>query len=137
MWFRWYVSASLTFLMNLRFKYCIIFNLTNPQFCDKATKSRASSKTARCPFDSCFYILNGNLNPTPEDHRAAFLINADVIDQRTPQFLLELRLFSSQILQLGDKVREYLLGIIFNRSVTFAFYLCTGTIFLSLLLGKM
>lgn len=41
-----------------------------------------------------FFILNGNLNPTPEDHRAAFLINADVIDQTAPQFFPELRLFS-------------------------------------------
>ena len=105
-WFRWYVSTSLTFLTNLRFKYCIIFNLTNPPFCDKATKSRASSKTARCPFDSCFYILNGNLNPASEDYRAAFLINADVIDQTTPQFFPELRLFSRQIFQLVDEVRE-------------------------------
>ena len=84
-----------------------------------------------------FYILNSNLNPTPEDYRAAFLINADVIGQTAPQFIPELRLFSGQILQLGDKVREYLLGIIFNRSVTVTFYLCTGMIFLSFLLGKM
>ena len=59
-----------------------------------------------------FYILNGNLNPTPEDHRAAFLINADVIDQTAPQFFPELRLFSGQILQLSDEVREYLLRVI-------------------------
>ena len=62
---------------------------------------------------SCFYILNSNLYPTPEDYRAAFLISADVIDQTAPQFFPELCLFSGQILQLGDKVREYLLGIIF------------------------
>ena len=89
------------------------------------------------PLKSCFYILNSNLNPTPEDYRAAFLINADVIHQTAPQFIPELRLFSGQILQLGDKVREYLLGIIFNRSVTVTFYLCTGMIFLPFLLGKM
>ena len=83
-----------TATMNLRFKYCIIFNLTNLPFRVSTTKSRTSSQTARCPFDSCFYILNGNLNPTPEDHRAAFLINADVIDQTAPQFFPELRLFS-------------------------------------------
>ena len=59
------------------------------------------------------FILNSNLNPTPEDYRAAFLINADVIDQTAPQFFPELRLFSGQILQLGDEVREYLLRVIF------------------------
>ena len=76
------------------------------------------AKLPDAPLESCFYILNSNLYPTPEDYRAAFLINADVIDQTAPQFFPELRLFSGQILQLGDKVREYLLGIIFNRSVT-------------------
>ena len=54
----------------------------------------------------CFYILNSNLNPTPEDYRAAFLINADVIDQTAPQFFPELCLFSDQIFQLVDEVRE-------------------------------
>ena len=53
-WFRWNASTSLTFPTNLRFKYCIIFNLTNLPFCDKAAKSRASSKTARCPFRFVF-----------------------------------------------------------------------------------
>lgn len=95
------------------------------------------AKLPDAPLKSCFYILNSNLYPTPEDYRAAFLINADVIDQTAPQFFPELRLFSGQILQLGDKVREYLLGIIFNRSVTLTFYLCAGMIFLSFLLGKM
>ena len=45
---------------------------------------------------SCFYILNSNLYPTPEDYRAAFLINADMIHQTVPQFFPELRLFSGQ-----------------------------------------
>ena len=53
-WFRWYVSTSLTFLTNLCFKYCIIFNLTNLPFRDSTTKSRASSKTARCPSQIVF-----------------------------------------------------------------------------------
>ena len=44
------------------------------------------AKLPDAPFDSCFYILNGNLNPTPEDYRAAFLIDADVIHQTAPQF---------------------------------------------------
>ena len=52
------------------------------------------------------FILNSNLNPTPEDYRAAFLINADVIHQTAPQFFPELRLFSVQISQLVDEVRE-------------------------------
>lgn len=72
----------------------------------------ASKNIPDAPFDSCFFILNGNLNPTPKDHCATFLINADVIDQTSPQFFPELRLFSGQILQLGDEVREYLLRII-------------------------
>ena len=62
---------------------------------------------------SCFYILNSNLYPTPEDYRTALFIDVNVIDQTAPQFFSELRLFSGQILHLGDKVREYLLGIIF------------------------
>ena len=61
---------------------------------------------------TCFYILNGNLNPTPEDYRAAFLINADVIRQTAPQFSAKLCLFSCQIFQLSDEVREYLLRVI-------------------------
>ena len=72
------------------------------------------AKLPDAPLKSCFYILNSNLYPTPEDYRAAFLINADVIHQTAPQLFPELRLFSGQILQLGDKVREYLLGIIFS-----------------------
>ena len=64
------------------------------------------AKLPDAPFDSCFYILNGNLNPTPEDYRAAFLIDADVIHQTAPQFFPELRLFSVQIFQLVDEVRE-------------------------------
>ena len=72
----------------------------------------ASSKLPDAPFGSCFYILNSNLNPTPEDYRAAFLIDADVIDQTAPQFFPELRLFSGQIFQLGDEVREYLFRVI-------------------------
>ena len=103
----------------------------------KPQKVGHPAKPPDAPFDSCFYILNSNFDLAPEDYRAAFLINADVIDQTAPQFFPELRLFSGQILQLGDKVREYLLGIIFNRSVTVTFYLCTGMIFLSFLLGKM
>ena len=47
-------NSPLTFPTNLRFKYCIIFNLTNLPFCDKAAKSRASSKTARCPSQIVF-----------------------------------------------------------------------------------
>ena len=48
------------------------------------------------PFDSCFYLLNSNLNPTPEDYRAAFLMDADVIHQTAPQFFPKLRLFFRQ-----------------------------------------
>ena len=61
------------------------------------------AKLPDAPFGSCFYILNSNLNPTPEDYRAAFLIDADVIHQTAPQFFPELRLFSGQIFQLGDE----------------------------------
>lgn len=57
-------------------------------------------------FGSCFYILNSNLNPTPEDYRAAFLIYADVIHQTAPQFFPEFCLLSRQIFQLVDEVRE-------------------------------
>ena len=73
------------------------------------------------PVYTCFYILYVNLNPTPEDHRAAFLINADVIDQTVPQFFPELRLFSGQIFQLGDEVREYLLRIVLLLDECFQF----------------
>ena len=62
--------------------------------------------TRDAPFDSCFYILNSNLNPTPEDYCAAFLIDADVIHQTAPQFFPELCLLSRQIFQLVDEVRE-------------------------------
>ena len=51
-------------------------------------------------------------NPTPEDYRAAFLVDADVINQSAPQFFPELRLFSRQIFQLDDEVHEYLLRVI-------------------------
>lgn len=68
-----------------------------------------------------FFILNGNLNPASEDYRAAFLINADVIDQTTPQFFPELRLFSRQIFQFGDEVREYLLRVILLLDESFQF----------------
>ena len=64
------------------------------------------AKLPDASFDSCFYILDGNLNPTPEDYRAAFLINADVIYQTAPLFFPELRLFFRQIFQLVDEVRE-------------------------------
>ena len=54
------------------------------------------AKLPDAPLKSCFYILNSNLYPTPEDYRATFLIDADVIDQTAPQFFPELRLFSGQ-----------------------------------------
>ena len=79
------------------------------------------AKLPDAPFDSCFYILNGNLNPTPEDYCAAFLIDADVIDQTAPQFFPELRLFSRQIFQFGDEVREYLLRVILLLDESFQF----------------
>ena len=79
------------------------------------------AKLPDAPFDSCFFILNGNLNPASEDYRAAFLINADVIDQTTPQFFPELRLFSRQIFQFGDEVREYLLRVILLLDESFQF----------------
>ena len=60
------------------------------------TRKRHQAKLPDAPFGSCFYILNGNLDPTPEDYRAAFLIYADVIHQTAPQFFPELRLFSGQ-----------------------------------------
>ena len=72
----------------------------------KPQKVGHPAKLPDAPFDSCFYILNSNLNPSPEDYRAAFLINADVIDQTAPQFFPEFRLFSVQIFQLVDEVRE-------------------------------
>ena len=31
------------------------------------TRKRHPAKLPDAPFDSCFYILNSNLNPTPED----------------------------------------------------------------------
>lgn len=62
-WFRWNASTSLTFLTNLRFKYCIIFNLTNLPFRDKAAKSRASSKTARCPSQIVFLQIVISIPP--------------------------------------------------------------------------
>ena len=83
----------------------------------KPQKVGHPAKLPDAPLKSCFYILNSNLYPTPEDYRAAFLINADVIDQTAPQFFPELRLFSGQILQLGDKVREYLLGMIYGCNI--------------------
>ena len=75
-------------------------------FVIKPQKVGHPAKLPDAPFDSCFYILNSNLNPTPEDYRAAFLIDADVIHQTAPQFFPELRLFSVQIFQLVDEVRE-------------------------------
>ena len=62
--------------------------------------------TLDAPLKSCFYILNGNLNPTPEDYRAAFLINADVIHQTAPHFFPKFCLLSRQIFQLVDEVCE-------------------------------
>ena len=70
------------------------------------TRKRHQAKLPDAHFDSCFYILNSNLNPTPEDYRATFLIDADVIGQTAPQFFPEFCLLSRQILQLGDEVRE-------------------------------
>ena len=81
-------------------------NLSSLLFNMNDTRKRHPAKLPDAPLKSCFYILNSNLNPTPEDYRAAFLINADVIHQTAPQFIPELRLFSGQILQLGDEVRE-------------------------------
>ena len=78
----------------------------------KPQKVGHPAKLPDAPFESCFLILNCNFNPTPEDYRAAFLINADVIHQTAPQFFPEFRLFSVQIFQLSDEVREYLLRII-------------------------
>ena len=85
--------------------------MTNNSFL--RTGERHPAKLPDAPFDSCFYILNSNLNPTPEDYRAAFLIYADVIHQTAPQFFPKLCLFSCQIFQLSDEVREYLLRVIF------------------------
>ena len=84
----------------------LLFNMND-------TRKRHPAKLPDAPLKSYFYILNGNLNPTLEDYRAAFLIDANVIDQTAPHFFPKLRLFSGQIFQLGDEVREYLLGIIF------------------------
>ena len=71
-------------------------NLSSLLFNMNDTKKRHPAQLPDAPFDSCFYILNGDLNPAPEDYRAAFLINADVIHQTAPQFFPELRLFSGQ-----------------------------------------
>ena len=88
-------------------------NLSSLLFNMNDTRKRHPAKLPDAPLKSYFYILNGNLNPTPEDYRAAFLINADVIHQTAPQFFPEFCLLSRQIFHLGDEVREYLLGIIF------------------------
>ena len=85
----------------------LLFNIND-------TRKRHPAKPPDAPFGSCFYILNSNLNPTPEDYRAAFLIYADVIHQTAPQFSAKLCLFSCQIFQLSDEVREYLLRVIFS-----------------------
>ena len=77
----------------------LLFNIND-------TRKRHPAKPPDAPFGSCFYILNSNLNPTPEDYRAAFLIYADVIHQTAPQFFPEFCLLSRQILQLGDEVRK-------------------------------
>lgn len=69
-------------------------------------KVEHSAKLPDAPFDSCFYILNSNLNPALEDYRATFLIDADVIHQTAPQFFPEFCLLSRQIFQLVDEVRE-------------------------------
>ena len=90
-------------------------NLSSLLFNMNDTKKRHPAQLPDAPFDSCFYILNGDLNPTPEDYRAAFLINADVIHQTAPQFFPEFCLLSRQIFHLGDEVREYLLRVIFSR----------------------
>ena len=63
-------------------------------FVIKPQKVGHPAKLPDAPLKSCFYILNSNLYPTPEDYRAGFLINADVIHQTAPQFFPELRLFS-------------------------------------------
>ena len=83
-------------------------------FVIKPQKVGHPAKLPDAPLKSCFYILNSNLYPTPEDYRAAFLINADVIDQTAPQFFPEFCLLSRQIFHLGDEVREYLLRVIFS-----------------------
>ena len=75
-------------------------------FVIKPQKVGHPAKLPDAPLKSCFYILNSNLYPTPEDHRAAFLINADVIHQTAPQFFPEFCLLSRQIFQLVDEVRE-------------------------------
>ena len=70
------------------------------------------AKLPDAPLKSCFYTLNSNLYPPPEDYRTALFIDADVIDQTAPQFNPELGLFFGQILQLGNEVREYLPRVI-------------------------
>ena len=89
-------------------------NLSSLLFNMNDTRKRHPAKLPDAPFDSCFYILNSNLNPTPEDYRAAFLIDADVIHQTAPQFFPEFCLLSRQIFHLGDEVRVYLLRVIFS-----------------------
>ena len=79
----------------------------------KPQKVGHPAKLPDAPLKSCFYILNSNLYPTPEDYRAGFLINADVIHQTAPQFFPEFCLLSRQIFHLGDEVREYLLRVIY------------------------
>ena len=71
-------------------------NLSSLLFNMNDTKKRHPAQLPDAPFDSCFYILNSNLNPTPEDYRATFLIDADVIGQTAPQFFPKLRLFFRQ-----------------------------------------
>ena len=88
-------------------------NLSSLLFNMNDTRKRHPAKLPDAPLKSCFYILNSNLYPTPEDYRAAFLINADVIHQTAPQFFPEFCLLSRQIFHLGDEVREYLLRVIF------------------------
>ena len=83
-------------------------------FVIKPQKVGHPAKLPDAPLKSCFYILNSNLYPTPEDYRAGFLINADVIHQPAPQVFPEFCLLSRQIFHLGDEVREYLLRVIFS-----------------------
>lgn len=76
---------------------------------EKAPKHNHLSAVAFA-LDSTF---NCNLNPAPENYGTALLVfHPDVIDQTAPQFFPELCLFSHQIFQLGDEVREYLLCVI-------------------------
>lgn len=80
---------------------------------EKAPKHNHLSAVAFA-LDSTF---NCNLNPAPENYGTALLVfHPDVIDQTAPQFFPELCLFSHQIFQLGDEVREYLLFLILSSS---------------------